>query len=239
MAHVAISRWLTLKSAFFHSLPIFSGFIFLGIAYGVYMRGLGFEAWYPIVMALTIFAGSVEFVAAGILLTAFNPLYAFLIVLMISTRQIFYGLSMLNKYHTAGAKKYYLISGMTDESFAINYSAKLDPQIDEASHMFYVTLFLHLFWVMGATIGALLVDVMTVNLTGASFAMTALFLVIFVEQWLREATHESSLIGLSVTLLSLLIFGHEHFLIPAMGSILLILSLRRPALSKKYAEAQQ
>lgn len=219
--------WLyTIKSAFIHSLPILSGFLFLGMAYGVYMRALGFDAIYPILMALLIFAGSVEFVVAGLLLLAFNPLYTFLMILMISARQIFYAISMLEKYHQAGRKKYYLIASTVDESFAVNYSAKIKEGVDEGWHMVFVTLFLHLYWVAGTALGALLANVIPFDLKGSEFAMTALFLVIFVEQWLKETSHFSSILGLLATLLALLLFGKTHFLIPAMMTILLLLTLR-------------
>lgn len=228
----------TIRSAFIHSLPILAGFAFLGMAYGIYMRGLGFEPYYPILMALFIFAGSVEFIVAGMLLLVFNPLYTFIMVLMISARQIFYAISMLNKYHQAGWKKYYLIPTTVDESFAINYSAKLAPNIDESWHMVYVTLFLHIYWVGGTALGAFLADILPFSLKGSEFAMTALFLVIFAERWLSEKSHESSLIGLAVTVICLLLLGKEHFLIPAMVAILLVLTWRRPILTQKLQQEQ-
>ncbi len=232
----AFSWSATIHSAFKQSLPIMAGFLFLGTAYGVYMRALGFEPIYPILMALLIFAGSVEFIAAGMLVMAFNPLYTFLMIIMISARQIFYAISMLEKYHQSGAKKYYLISATVDESFAINYSAKIAPNVDESWHMVFVTLFLQMYWVCGAGIGAFLAEVLPFDLKGSEFAMTALFLVIFAEQWMKESSHISSLIGLGVTLGALLIFGKTHFLIPAMIGILVLLTLQRKTLTLKMQQ---
>lgn len=229
----------TVHSAFIHSLPILSGFLFLGMAYGIYMRALGFEPYYPILMALVIFAGSVEFIVAGMLVSVFNPLYTFVMVLMISARQIFYAISMLSKYHQAGAKKYYLISATVDESFAINYNAKLASHIDESWHMVYVTIFLQIYWVGGTALGAYLADILPFDLKGSEFAMTALFLVIFAERWMSEKSHESSLIGLGATLVALIIFGKDHFLIPAMVAILLLLTWRKPILSLKLKEEEK
>lgn len=214
------------KSAFIHSLPITLGFLFLGMACGIYMRSLGFDAIYPILMALFIFAGSVEFVVAGLLLLDFNPVYTFLIIVMISARQIFYAISMLEKYHQSGYKKYYLISATVDESFAVNYAAKLNSNIDEGWHMFFVTIFLHIYWVLGAAIGAYMTDILPFSLKGSEFAMTALFLVIFIEQWLKEQSHYSSLWGLFITLGALLMFGPTHFLIPAMFTMLFLLNIK-------------
>lgn len=222
----------TLTYAFYQSLPIMSGFIFLGIAYGVYMNSLGFGVLYPTLMALFIFAGSVEFIVAGVLLSTFNPLAVFLLVFMISGRQIFYGISMLDKFKDIrGIKRLYLISAMTDESFAINYTATLPESINKTYFMLFVTLFLHAYWVFGAFLGGILGDVLPINLKGSEFAMTALFLVIFMEQWLKEKNHLSSLIGIIITVLSLLVFGKDSFLIPAMAGILVLLTLFKKRLS--------
>lgn len=241
----AIFRWVdgfvmasdvfkkTCRHAFKESLPILSGFLFLGMAYGVYMHSLGFGAWYPVLMALFIFAGSVEFIMAGLLVMAFNPSSVFLLIVMISARQIFYGISMLDKFKDiTGWKRVYLIAGMVDESFAINYTAKTDG-LDKAWFMVLVTLFLHIYWVAGSALGALLGAVLPVDLTGAEFAMTALFLVIFVEQWSRRSSHESALVGLGMTALALMIFGKTHFLVPAMVGVFVWLTVRRQHLQDK------
>lgn len=227
----------TAKYAFKESLPILSGFLFLGMAYGVYMHSLGFMWWYPTLMAILIFAGSVEFIVAGMLVMAFNPSSVFLLVLMISARQIFYAISMLHKFKDiTGIKRWYLIAGMVDESFAINYSADTNKAgVDKAWFMVLVTLFLHIYWVLGATLGALMGAVLPFDLAGAEFAMTALFLVIFVEQWQRQTSHESALLGIGMTTLALIIFGKSHFLIPAMVGILLWLTFRRQALTDKLS----
>lgn len=225
------------RHAFAKSLPIMSGFLFLGMAYGVYMHSLGFAWWYPTVMAILIFAGSVEFIVAGMLVTAFNPSSVFLLVLMISVRQIFYGISMLDKFKDiTGVKRWYLVSAMTDESFAINYTADQKQGVDKAWFMVLVTLFLHIYWTVGAGLGALVGTFLPFDLKGAEFAMTALFLVIFVEQYKRENTHECSFLGIGMTALALIVFGKTHFLIPAMIGILVYLTLRRQALHDKLAQ---
>lgn len=228
----------TVRYAFKESLPILSGFLFLGMAYGIYMQSLGFSLWYPVLMAVLIFAGSVEFIMAGMLVMAFNPSSVFLLIMMISARQIFYAISMLDKFKDiTGWKRWYLIAGMVDESFAINYTADTDKAgVDKAWFMVLVTLFLHIYWVTGSALGAILGASLPVDLKGAEFAMTALFLVIFVEQYKREASHESSFLGLGMTTLALVVFGKTHFLIPAMLGILVWLSLRRKALHDKLTK---
>ena len=126
-------------AAFPHTIPIFAGFWFLGMAYGIYMNVSGFSFLYTLIMSLFIFAGSMEFVTVSLLLGAFNPLQALLLTLMINARHLFYGISMLDKYRHTGWKKPYLIFGMCDESFSINYTARIPQGIDRNWFMFFVT----------------------------------------------------------------------------------------------------
>lgn len=228
-----------LKAAFPYTIPILAGFLFLGIAYGIYMNALGFAPIYAILMSLTIFAGSMEFVAAHLLLVAFNPLNALLLTLMLNARHLFYGISMLEKYKGTGKKKFYLIFGLCDESFAINNTVQIPPHVDKGWFMFFVTLLNHIYWVVGATIGSLFGSIVTFNTTGLEFVMTALFVVIFLEQWSKEKTHQSSLIGLGVSILTLIVFGGENFIIPAMALMLAILTFMRKPLEKVEGTARQ
>lgn len=222
------------KAAFPYSVPMIAGFLFLGIAYGIYMKALGFGFLYPTLMALLIYAGSVEFIAAGALIAPFSPISVLLITLMISARQIFYGISMLEKYGIhIGKKRWYLITTLVDESFSLNYMAKIPPHLDKGWYMFFVSLYLHIYWVLGAAMGNLFGTVLPFNLKGVEFSMTALFLVIFAENWLKEKSHESSLLGLGIALVFLLIIGKEYFLIPTLISIWLILTMRIAKLETK------
>ncbi|HHF5354018.1 TPA: azaleucine resistance protein AzlC [Haemophilus influenzae] len=222
------------KAAFPYSVPMIAGFLFLGIAYGIYMKALGFGFLYPTLMALLIYAGSVEFIAAGALIAPFSPISVLLITLMISARQIFYGISMLEKYGIhIGKKRWYLITTLVDESFSLNYMAKIPSHLDKGWYMFFVSLYLHIYWVLGAAIGNLFGTVLPFNLKGVEFSMTALFLVIFAENWLKEKSHESSLLGLGIALVFLLIIGKEYFLIPTLISIWLILTMRIAKLETK------
>ncbi|HHF6504559.1 TPA: azaleucine resistance protein AzlC [Haemophilus influenzae] len=222
------------KAAFPYSVPMIAGFLFLGIAYGIYMKALGFGFLYPTLMALLIYAGSVEFIAAGALIAPFSPISVLLITLMISARQIFYGISMLEKYGIhIGKKRWYLITTLVDESFSLNYMAKIPPHLDKGWYMFFVSLYLHIYWVLGAVMGNLFGTVLPFNLKGVEFSMTALFLVIFAENWLKEKSHESSLLGLGIAFAFLLIIGKEYFLIPTLISIWLILTMRIAKLETK------
>lgn len=227
-----------LKAAFPQTLPILAGFSFLGFAYGIYMHSLGFSAIYPIIMSMTIFAGSMEFVAGNLLLGAFDPVGALLLTLMVNARHLFYGITMLEKFRDVGKKKYYLIFGMCDESFSINCTAEIPKDVDKGWFMFYVTLLNQCYWVLGATLGGLLGGLITFNTKGIEFVMTALFVVIFLNQWMKENNHVSSLIGLGASALCLFIFGGENFIIPAMITILVLLTAFRKPLERKGAQAQ-
>lgn len=219
-------------TAFPHTIPIFAGFWFLGLTYGIYMNVSGFSFWYPMLMSLTIFAGSMEFVTVNLLLGAFNPLQAFVMTLMINARHLFYGISMLDKYRGTGLKKFYLIWGMCDESFSINYTADIPEDVDQGWFMFFVTLYNHFYWFFGATLGGIFGSLLHFNTEGLEFVMTAMFVVIFMEQWLKEKNHVSALLGILFSLLCLAAFGSKNFMIPAMLSILGVLTLFRTPLEK-------
>ncbi len=228
--------WNAAKVALPYSFPILAGFMFLGIAYGVYMKVQGFATWYPILMATLIYAGSVEFIIAGALVSTFSPWHVLLITLMVSGRQIFYAISMLEKYSgDLGKKRWYLIATLVDEAFSLNYMAKIPHNIDRGWFFFFVSLYLHCYWIIGAALGTLFGSILPFDLAGVEFAMTALFLVIFAENWLKEKSHESSLFGLGIALISLLTVGKEGFLIPTLIGIWLYLTLRRSILSQKLA----
>ena len=217
------------RAAFPHTIPIFAGFWFLGLTYGIYMNVSGFSFIYPMLMSITIFAGSIEFVTVNLLLGAFNPLQAFAMVLMINARHLFSGLSMLEKYRGYGWRSFYLIFGMCDESFSINYTASIPKDVDKGWFMFFVTLLNHFYWFSGSTLGGIFGSLIHFDTKGLDFVMTAMFVVIFLEQWLKEKNHISSLLGLALSLLCLIAFGADNFIIPSMLAILAVLSfIRKP-----------
>jgi len=229
--------WMACRTAFPYTVPILTGFLFLGIAYGIFMNSLGFSAIYPILMSLLIFAGSMEFVAANLLLVAFNPINALFLTLMVNARHLFYGISMLDKFREVGKKKLYLIFGLCDESFSINCTVDIPKNVDKGWFMFFVTLFNHSYWVIGATIGGILGSYVKFNTEGLEFVMTALFVVIFIEQWMKEKKHHSALAGLGLSALCLIVFGGDYFIIPAMIAILGVLTLLRKPLEKEEVRA--
>ena len=226
-----------LRAAFPYTIPIFAGFWFLGLTYGIYMNVSGFSFVYPMLMSLTIFAGSVEFITVNLLLGAFNPLQALFLTLMVNARHLFYGLSMLDKFRGLGWKKVYLIFGMCDESFSINYTAQIPPDVDRGWFMFFVTLLNHFYWFSGSTLGGIFGGLIQFNTEGLDFVMTAMFVVIFLEQWLKDRDDTSGLVGLAASAACLALFGPDDFIIPAMLAILGSLTLLRGTLERKGALA--
>ena len=209
------------QAAFPYTLPICVGFLFLGMSYGFMMRSKGFSFLYPLFMSMFIFAGSMEFVTVNLLLSAFHPLSAFFLALMVNARHLVYGISMLGKYKNVGWKKFYLIYGMCDETFSVNCTAKIPEDVDEGWFMFFVTLLNQIYWVGGATLGALLGYVIHFDTTGIEFVMTALFVVMFLNQWEEKgADHKAALTGVGASLLCLLVFGGQNFILPAMALII-------------------
>ena len=216
-----------LQAALPHTIPIAVGFLFLGMSYGFLMRSKGFSFLYPMLMSFFIFAGSMEFVTVNLLLSAFDPVRGFFLALMVNARHLFYGISMLDKYKNMGWKKFYLIFGMCDESFTINCNVTPPPDVDRGWFMFFVTLLNQIYWVSGATLGALLGYVIRFDTKGIEFVMTALFIVMFLNQWEERKDHRPALTGIGCSLLCLLVFGSERFILPAMALIILCVTYSR------------
>ena len=217
------------KCAFPHTIPIFAGFCFLGMPYGIYAKTSGFSFWYPLAMSIAIFGGSLEFLTVSMLLAPYAPVQVLLTAILIQARHLFYGISMLDKYKGTGWKKPYLIYGMCDETFSVNCTAQIPPDVDRGWFYFFVTLLDQIYWVAGATLGGILGGVLHFNTNGLDFVMTAMFVVIFMEQWIKDRRHVSQWIGLAASVLCLLIFGADNFLIPTMICILCALTaLRKP-----------
>ena len=227
------------KAAFPNTIPILAGFLFLGFSYGIYMNVSGFPFVYPLVMAMVIFGGSLEFVAVAMLLSPFSPLAVFIMALLVQARHLFYGLSMLDKYKGMGWKKIYLIFGLCDETFSINYTANIPEGVDKGWFMFFVTLLNQIYWVTGATLGGIIGSYLPFNTDGISFVMTAMFVVIFLEQFLKEKRHISSYIGLGASVICLIIFGSESFMVPTMVTIVALLAVLRKPIEKTEKQSSK
>ena len=215
------------RYGFLKTTPLLFGFLFLGLSYGIYMHSMGFSWGYTLALSALIYAGSMEFVTVAMLLSPFDPVSAFLITLMVNGRHIFYGISMLTIYRHMGWLTPYLIFGMTDESFSINYTSQIPTEISKKWCYFFVTLLNQLYWVVGSVIGNLFASVLSFNAKGLEFVLTALFIVLALEQYKMQRNLISSGIGLVIPGVALIVFGSEHFMIPAMIGIVVMLSLLR------------
>ena len=217
------SRRETAGYAFRASLPVMAGYMVLGVGFGILMEKAGYGWQWSVLMSLLIYAGSMQYVAVGLLTGGASLLTSAIMALMVNIRHLFYGITMLEKYKTAGSKKPYLIFALTDETFSLVCSPDLPQGMDEGEYDLWVSLFDHLYWVLGSFLGGLLGSAMTFDTAGIDFAMTALFVVIFVEQWEKAEDHFPAVIGVVTSVLCLLLFGSADFLIPAMLLITLLL----------------
>lgn len=221
------------KAAFPHTIPIFAGFWFIGLTYGIYMNVSGFSFIYPMIMSAVIFGGSLEFIAVSMLLSPFAPVQVFIMAVLVQARHIFYGISMFNKFKDTGWKKFFLIFGMCDETFSINYTADIPKNVDKGWFMIFVTVLNWLYWVSGATIGGIAGSYLKFNVKGLEFVMTAMFTAIFIDQWKKEKTHIPGIIGLVMTALCLAVFGKKAFIIPSMALIVISLLIFAKPIAKR------
>lgn len=210
------SSWHKFRYALTTSLPVFFGYVILGIGYGLYMHNLGFSFWYPTLMAMTIYGGSVESLIATLLSQHFNPVNVFLITAVVGFRQFFYGISMLTKYPRRGWRKWLLIFGLTDETFVLNYYTEIPAGYDQDVVHSWISVLDYAYWVLGAFLGGFLGSALSIQVKGLDFVMTALFLVLAVDQFLKEDRHISSISGVLITLTCLFIFGKTYFLVATL-----------------------
>ena len=216
-----------LKAAFPHTIPVITGFLFLGIAYGVLMSANGYGAIWSFLMSLIGFCGSMQFVAIELLCVAFNPVQAFIMALMVNARHLFYGLSLLKKYSGKGKLKFFLIYWLCDETFSITCSTKPPEGVDEGWFYFFISLINYAVWGLSSLLGGLLGNFITFNTEGIDFALTALFVVIFLDGWKEKKNRIPALIGIMCSVVSIMIFGTEKFIIPAMCMLLALLTIGR------------
>lgn len=216
----------TIKTALLDTIPVLTGYLFLGMGFGILLNEKGYGFIWSFFMALFMFAGSGQYLAVDLLATGASLLTTAIATLLVNARHLFYGISLLNTYKGMGIKKIYMIFGLTDETYSLVSQNNDLPDDDRREYCFWVTLFDHIYWIAGCVLGSLTGALLPINFEGIEFVLTALFVTMFVEQWLSTKNHIPALIGVCSTIISLLLFGSEIFLIPAMIMIatLLILS---------------
>ncbi len=223
----------TIQCAFPYTVPVLLGYISLGIAFGILLTSQGYPFWLAALMSLFIYAGSMQFVAINLLTGGAGIISAILMTLMVNARHLFYGLSLLEKFRTMGKKKPYMIYSLTDETYSLLCGLEPPSGIERNSFYFWISLLNHCYWVLGSVIGAVAGTLISFNTKGIDFAMTALFVVIFVEQWEENKNHFPAFIGLGATLLCLIIFGSTNFIVFSMIGILILLCAGKPLMDKR------
>lgn len=212
-----------LRAAFPATIPVLTGYLCIGMAYGLLMANAGYGVFWALLLSLLCYAGSMEFVAVSLLTAGFDPVQALLMALMINARHAFYGLSMLEKYRGTGWARPFLIFSLTDETFSLVSTLEPPDGVTRRDFYFWISLLDYLYWQVGSVLGALIGGLLPFDTTGLDFALTTLFIVLFLEQWRKRENRPAALIGLGCTAVSLAVVGADRLVIPAMVLILAVL----------------
>ena len=211
-----------LRAAFPHTIPVLTGFFCLGVAYGLLMESKGYGPFWSTLMSLVCYCGSMQYAAIALLTAAFDPLQAFLLSILVNARHMFYGLGLLSKYKGLGAARIPLVYTLTDETFSLLSTIEPPDNVDRKKFYLSVSLLTYGYWALSTLLGGVLGKALTLDLTGIDFALTALFVVLFLEQWKKRENRSAGLIGLACAAVALFFFG-DDLVIPAMVLILAVL----------------
>lgn len=225
-----------LSFAFRQTIPVFLGYLFLGSGYGLLLNEAGYGWPWALITSLLIYAGSMQYVLVSLLGTHMGLLSVALLTLSINSRHIFYGISFIDKFKAMGRKYFYMIFSLTDETYSLLCGTKVPEELDEKKTAFLMAVMNHTWWVTGSLLGSIAGALLTFDTTGVDFAMTALFTVIFVEQWIGMNSHKPAIIGIISGLLCLVFFGADNFILPSLVIAVTILCLIRPVLEKEKEE---
>ncbi|PAF54239.1 hypothetical protein BKH42_01660 [Helicobacter sp. 13S00482-2] len=223
--------FIALKDAFPHTIPIMMGYLLMGFAFGVLLDKSGYDFVWAFFMSVFIYAGAMQFVAIGLLAGGVSIWGAVVLSAIVNARQIFYSISMLEKFSKMGKKLLYMIHSLTDETFALFNVKKPKEGINESYFMFFIALFNHIYWIIGSVSGALIGSKFNFDSRGVEFVMTAIFVVIFMEQWKHTSNHIPAIVGICTSLICLLLCG-ENFLLPSLIFMTFILMLFRKKLEE-------
>lgn len=226
------------KAAFPHTLPVMTGYLFIGIAFGVMFADKGYNFLWAGLMSLLVYAGSGQYLAVNFFEPSVSLLQVCFLTFMVNVRHIFYGLSLLDKFKVTGKKKPYMIFSLTDETYSLYFLTKTPQGVDEGKFLFALSILDQSYWVIGSMLGGIAGTLIPFDSTGIDFAMTALFIVIFVEQWLERKNRFPAIVGVVASVISLLIFGKDSFILPAMIIIMIVLLANHRATAKKTGEVQ-
>ena len=211
------------KAAFPHTIPVMTGYLYIGISFGVMFADKGYNFVWAGIMSLLVYAGSGQYLAVNFFEPSVSLLQVMFLTFMVNVRHIFYGLSLLDKFKVSGKKKPYMIFSLTDETYSLYFLTKTPENVDEGKFLFAIATLDQSYWVIGSIIGAVVGTVIPFNSTGIGFAMTALFIVIFVEQWLQKKNRFPAIVGVVSSVVSLLVFGKDSFILPTMIVVMIVL----------------
>lgn len=211
------------RAAFPYTIPVLTGYLFIGMAFGIMIQEKGYHFLWAMFMSLLCYAGSGQYLMVNFFAPGISFVHMIFMEFMLNIRHIFYGLSLLERFGKMGKKRWYMIFSLTDETYSLYFLTKVPKDVDEEKFLFAIALLDQSYWVIGSGIGALLGSVMPFTAEGVDFAMTALFVVIMVEQWMEKKNRASILTGLGCGGLCLLIFGADNFILPTMVCIMVIL----------------
>ena len=223
-----------IKRAFRASLPVFAGYIVLGIGFGILLKTKGYGLLWAALSSVFVYAGSLQYVMVNLIAAGAPLITTALTAVMVNARHLFYGISMIDRYKGAGKKKPYLIFALTDETYSLVCSDESVRGVrDRHRYYFFLSMFNQIYWITGSVMGSVLGGLITFSTEGIDFALTALFVTIFVDQWLSTKDHRAALTGVIASVICLLIFGADNFLIPAMLCITAALTVMRSKLSRE------
>ncbi|BDZ82879.1 branched-chain amino acid transporter AzlC [Claveliimonas bilis] len=221
------------RKAFPYTIPVLTGYLFIGIAFGVMYAEKGYSFLWAILMSLLVYAGSGQYLAVNFFTPGISFVQVIFMTLMVNIRHIFYGISLLDKFNQMGKKRWYMIFGLTDETYSLLCTTKIPEGVEEEKFLFAISIMNQSYWVIGSAIGGLAGSFLPFNSEGIDFAMTALFVVIFVEQWMDDKNRIPETIGVAAAFLCLQIFGADSFVLPSMLLIIMILFAGRRKLDEK------
>lgn len=226
-----------IKNVFPKTLPVMAGYLVLGFGFGLLLQSKGYNFIWAIAMSVFIYGGSLQYASVNLLTSGASLITTAIMSVMIQARHLFYGVSMLSKYRKTGKEKPYIIFGLTDETYSLVCSENVPDGMDSGKYYFWISAFNQMYWVIGSTIGSLFGQMIHINTKGVDFSMTALFVVIFTDKLIKKESRLSAIFGLFISVICLLIFGAEKFLIPSMFGITVALLLAKPLL-ENIAEGQ-
>lgn len=223
------------QKAFPYTIPVLTGYLFIGIAFGVMYAEKGYSFLWAILMSIMVYAGSGQYLAVNFFVPGISFIQVIFLTFMVNVRHVFYGISLLERFNKVGKSRWYMIFALTDETYSLLCTTKVPEGVNESKFMFAISVLDQLYWVAGSAIGAIAGTLLPISSEGIDFAMTALFVVIFIEQWMDRKNRIPELIGVAVALISLIIFGANNFVLPAMLAIVALLFLGRKKLDKEDA----